>query len=220
MTDRQDRPTTSLATRVRLALSLGIALGLGSVGTMALWSATATAHPGGPVSGQLDLTVNGDLVGTANRDGTRTEAGWTVTDMLPGEQQAISVAIGNNGAGNIPFDFRLSTYAAGALAPALRVTVYDGGTPTNSAPAPNAYRSASCPGGTLVGTTSQVFGTTPSNATAIDGSKQTLAVSQTHTYCVIVTFPDSAATRADAALRDAKATLFFVLKGTQVGAAP
>jgi predicted ribosomally synthesized peptide with SipW-like signal peptide len=221
MAEQSDRPRISLATRIRVWLSLGIALGLGSVGTMALWSSTATAHPAGPVAGVLDVTVNGGLGGAANRNGTRTEAGWTMKDLLPGEQQAISVTVGNTGAGNIPVDFRLSAYASGVLGPALRVTVFDGGTPTNPGGAlPAAYRTATCQGGTLVGTQNQLFGTTPASATVLDASKQTLAVSQTHTYCVIVAFDDSAANRNDVALRDAKATLFFVVKGTQLGAAP
>lgn len=220
MSDRGDRGRSSLSTRIRMWLSLGIALGLGSVGTMALWSTTATTRPGTLTAGVLDITVNDLLSGAADRNGTRTEVGWTLNDMLPGEQQAVSLKVGNNGQGNLPVDFRLAAYVAGTLGSAIRVTVYDGGTPTNSAPAANAYRTASCVGGTLVGTMNQSLAASAAGATLLDASKQTLAVSQTHTYCLLVALDDSAATRNSAALRDAKATLFFLVNGTQLGVAP
>lgn len=220
MSDRRDGGQPSISMRIRVWLSLGIALGLGSVGTMALWSTTASARPGSLTAGLLDITVNDFLSGAADRNGTRTEVGWTMSDMLPGEQQALSLKVGNNGQGNLPVDFRLAAYAAGTLGPAIRVTVYDGGTPTNTAPAANVYRTASCVGGTLVGTVNQPLGASAAGATLLDASKQTLAVSQTHTYCLLVGLDDSAATRNNAALRDAKATLFFLVNGTQVGVAP
>ena len=71
-----------------------------------------------------------------------------------------------------------------------------------------------------MGTVNQPLGASAAGATLLDASKQTLAVSQTHTYCLLVGLDDSSATRNNAALRDAKATLFFLVNGTQVGVAP
>lgn len=225
MTEWTPRSTATLATRIRVGLSLGIALGLGSVGTMALWSTSATVRPGGPIAGQLDVTVNGALAGPANRNGTQTEAAWTMRDMLPGEQQAISVRLGNDGQGNVPVDVRLSAYATGALSPAIRVTVFTGGTPTNTggsltAPEASAYRTASCPGGTLLGAPNQTLASTAAAATPLDATKRRLAVSQTQTYCVILSLDDTATTLSSTALRDTKASVFFLARGTQVGVAP
>jgi predicted ribosomally synthesized peptide with SipW-like signal peptide len=222
MADRHaERARRLLFTRIRVGLSLGIALGIGSVGTMALWSSSAVIDGGTVTAGQLDVTVDGALAGRANLDGTLTEAQWATTDLLPGERRALAITIANPASGTIPVDVRLDTYATGTLASALRVTVFDGGIATNtggSLTAPTGYRSATCPGGTQTGAADQSLGTTAAAATVVDSTRQRLTSGQSMTYCVIVTLDDSATTHANTGLLDAKATVSFVIRGTQVGA--
>lgn len=206
--------------RTRMWLSLGLALGLGSVGTMALWSTTVTAVPGTVTAGQLDVLVNGVLSGQANRDGTTTMT-WSVTNLLPGESQAYALPVSNGGVSTIPLDVRLSAYASGALGPALRVQVYRSGTPTNtggsaSTPLASHYRTGTCTG-TAAGS-AQAVGTSAATATVVDATKVPLTVGASTTYCVIVSMDSAATTYNTAAYRDAKATLSIVVRGTQRGA--
>lgn len=202
-------------------LSMGIALGLGSVGTMAMWSTTVTTTPGTITAGQLDVTVNGALSGQAGRDGTRTEATWSMTNMLPGESEAVNILVANNGVGTIPLDVRMNAYATGAFGPALRVRVYDDGVAANSGgslttPLASHYRTGSCTGTPIAA--AQAIGTSAATATVVDATKQQLAVGASHRYCVLVSVDSTASTYNNAAYRDAKATVSFVVRGTQAGA--
>lgn len=207
---------------VRTLLSLGLVLGLGSVGTMALWSSSAKVSPGGLTAAQLDISVNDGLTGTASRDATRTEANWTMNDMLPGEQRAFSITVGAT-AESIPVDVRASGYATGTLGPALRVSIFLGGTPTNTggsltAPAAGSFRTATCAGGTLIGAGGVSLGSDAAKATVLDATKRRLNAGGSMSYCLVVRLDDSAATRDDARLRNARATATIMIRGTQEGA--
>lgn len=222
-TRRRGRGRRPRSTAVRVVLSLGMVLGLSGTGTMALWSSSATASPGTITSAELDITVNGALAGAANRDGSRTELDWTMSHMLPGEQRAVTITVANPATGSIPVDVLLSAYATGALGPALRVTAYAGGTATNTggsptAPVASSYRTASCAGGTPTGTANASFGASAATANAVDSTAHRVGTGASFTYCLVVSVDPSAATRDNAAFRNAKATVSFVVGGTQAGA--
>lgn len=218
----QHRARPSTATSIRVALSLGILLGLGGAGTMALWSSTAVVKPGTITAAQLDITVNGQLAGISNQAGTHNDASWSMTEMLPGEKRAMSITVANP-ATSIPADLRLSAYATGTLGPALRVTVFAGGTPTNTggsltAPAASTYRSASCTGGTQIGAANVAVGTTPASATIVDASKRHLDTGATFTYCILITVDNTTPTWSNVSLSDATSTVAFTVQAAQEGA--
>ncbi|MGO4201772.1 TasA family protein [Rhodococcus sp. TAF43] len=106
--------------RVRAALSLGIVLGLGAVGTMAAWSDTATATSGVFSVASIDLQLN-------NNQGNPAYAFTTLnkTDMMPGDSVQAALPIQNKG--TAPFSYTMSASATGdaTLAGFLKVTVLD-----------------------------------------------------------------------------------------------
>lgn len=208
---------------VRAVLSLGIALGLGAVGTMAFWSSTDSVDSGSVTAAQLDVTVNGNLAGAASRDGQVTEVSWAMNQILPGERRAVSFTVANNGVGNIPFDLRLNGYTNGTLGDRLRFTLYDGGTAVNSggsltAPTQNQYRTGVCQGGTQVGPSFVAVGGSAATSTVLDSTKLQLNVGQSHTYCAVIALDSGPSTFNNTSLWDTKATAVFVVRATQLGA--
>lgn len=208
---------------VRAVLACGLALGLGSVATMAQWSTGAEATPGSLTSAQLDLVANGHLAGKVNIDGTYAQANWTVEDFLPAEYTAVEITVSNTGDGQLPLDVRWDAYVEGALAPAFEFTFYDGGTPTNvGGPRTNViwntYRTGTCAGGTRIGSAWRHVGTGAANATTIVSNKLRLEVGQSHSYCVVIAIGGKPEIWNNTALLDKTGTVVFVLRGTQVGA--
>ncbi|MEV8249409.1 SipW-dependent-type signal peptide-containing protein [Microbacterium sp. NPDC076768] len=222
MSERSSKPRrrASLGTRVRVGLSMGLALGLGATGTMALFSATSTAELGAIAGSSLDVTVNGELAGPANRDGTLAVDAWTTDDMLPGESVAVNIVAANNGTGSIPLDVRLNAYTLGTLGPSFRFEIYEGGIATNpeplTAPASDSYRTGSCGDGTLVNAT--IAGPDAANSFEVAPDKHRLNIGESFTYCVVIALDSSASTVSDTALLNAQGTAAFIVRATQVGA--
>lgn len=214
------RRRASLGTRVRVGLSLGLVLGLGATGTMALFSATSTADPGILTGGSLDVTVNGELAGATNRDGTLTVEAWQANDLLPGESVAIDITVANNGTGNIPFDVRLNAYTLGTLGPSLGFQIFNEATAVNSTslagPASESFRTGRCDGGAFV--TATVVGQGAENAFEVDPFKHRLDIGESFNYCVIIAPTAGAPTIANTALLNAKGTASFIVRATQEGA--
>lgn len=214
------RRRASLGTRVRVGLSLGLVLGLGATGTMALFSATSTAELGAIAGSSLDVTVNGELAGPANRDGTLVVDAWSTADMLPGEEVAINIVAANNGTGSLPLDVRLNAYTLGTLGPSFRFEIYDGGTATNpvslTGAASDSYRTASCEGGDLINAT--IAGPDADNSFEVDPDKHRLDVNESFTYCVVVSLDFSEMTYSNTELLDQTGTAAFIVRATQVGA--
>ncbi|WP_430331105.1 SipW-dependent-type signal peptide-containing protein [Rhodococcus sp. ACT016] len=107
--------------RVRAALSLGIVLGLGSVGTLAAWSDTATATSGMFSTATVDLQLN-------DNPGNPTAYAFTnltKSGMMPGEFAQATLPVQNKGA--TVFKYTMSATAAGdsGLAPLMKVTVLE-----------------------------------------------------------------------------------------------
>ncbi|MGL4305275.1 MAG: SipW-dependent-type signal peptide-containing protein [Mycobacteriaceae bacterium] len=113
--------------RARAVLTLGLVFGLGTVGTLAIWSDTATATSGIFSTGTVDITID-------NNEGKPTAYGFTalgMTGMLPGNSKAAMLAVRNKG--TLPFTYTTTSSVSGALATNLKVKIYAGGAATNTA---------------------------------------------------------------------------------------
>ncbi|MFZ2177726.1 MAG: SipW-dependent-type signal peptide-containing protein [Rhodococcus sp. (in: high G+C Gram-positive bacteria)] len=122
--------TGAVGVRVRAILALGIVLGLGAVGTLALWSNSAVATSGVFSTGTIDLRVN--EVDTYSFTGT---SGLTMTNMLPGESRAATLQVQNK-LSTLPVTYSMAAgTAAGSplLADYIQLRVFGSASPTNAA---------------------------------------------------------------------------------------
>lgn len=134
--------------RVRALLSLGVALGIGSVGTFASWTDDATITGTSFTAGTLDLQVN-------NADSYATTT-LGMTAMVPGNTSAEILTVKNNG--TVPAKYTLTGGLAGANAAdyntaganGLLLTIRLGGTKSG----------ATCTGGTALITDQPLTSTT------------------------------------------------------------
>ncbi|MDH6676515.1 putative ribosomally synthesized peptide with SipW-like signal peptide [Rhodococcus sp. LBL1] len=93
--------------RVRAALSLGIVLGLGSVGTLAAWSDTATATSNEFKTGSIDLKL-GPEAGAADN---YTFSAFGGSGLLPGSTVQAPLDVRNKG--DVPFKYSMAAKATG-----------------------------------------------------------------------------------------------------------
>ncbi|MBT1192141.1 SipW-cognate class signal peptide [Rhodococcoides kroppenstedtii] len=107
--------------RLRAVLALGAVLGLGSVGTLAAWSASTTTTSGNFVTGHVDIKVNG-----SEGAPTPTTISLTPNTLVPGQSRATIVTVSN--VGSIGFDYTTAAAASGTLGANLAVTVRPGAT--------------------------------------------------------------------------------------------
>lgn len=187
--------------RVRVLLSAGLVLGLGSLNTMASWTDDAALDVGTIQAGSLDLLVAGNLPG---QGGTTTTPTLGLTDMVPGESVAVTVPV-QRAASTVGFAYTAGATAAGALAPYLRwtVTVGSAGTPSSS-----GLRTNTCGGTALV--TNVTLSGTPSDVIA---SARTLSgATMSENVCIRVELPSGTANAA----QGASATASFVFAATQL----
>lgn len=107
--------------RVRAALSLGIALGLGAVGTMAAWSNTTTATSGAFSTATIDLQLNND-------PGHPTAYAFTTLskiNMMPGDSTQATLPIQNKGTSAFSYTMSASATGDATLAGFLKLAVLD-----------------------------------------------------------------------------------------------
>lgn len=160
------------STKIRAILSLGMALGLGAVGTLAAWSDTASATSGAFVIGSVDMKVNG------GDSYAFTTLG--MTGMTPGSSKAAMLTVSNTG--SLAVTYLAKASSPGILAPYLRVSVHAGGSATNTS------TTGTCSSTTVVGTTvtpttspgATVFSARPLAGTPVGGSIAT------DSLCVLV----------------------------------
>ena len=134
--------------RVRALLSLGVALGIGSVGTFASWTDDVTVTGATFTAGTLDLQVN-------NVDSYATTT-LTMTAMIPGNTSSEVLTVKNNG--TVPAKYTLTAGLTGtnaadyntAAANGLLLTIRLGGTKSG----------ATCTGGTALVTDQALTSTT------------------------------------------------------------
>ncbi|WP_137723399.1 hypothetical protein [Prescottella subtropica] len=118
--------------RVRAALSLGMVLGLGSVGTMAAWSTTATATSGAfGTATSTPIAVKLGPSGQASKE--FPFAALTKGGLLPGSSVDAVLPVQNTG--DTAFTYGMTAQAAGdaAVAGQITISVYPGNTCTGTA---------------------------------------------------------------------------------------
>lgn len=125
------------STRVRALLCFGMILGLGTVGTLAVWSDNAAATSGVFSTGTVDLRVNE----VKSHDFGELH----LADMLPGESIAKTLTVQNHGSVPVRYAMAASTPAGSPqLTGFLQVSANPAGTPTNTMV--NGLRKGSCSG--------------------------------------------------------------------------
>ncbi|WP_207837939.1 SipW-dependent-type signal peptide-containing protein [Williamsia soli] len=170
----------SLGVRVRAILALGIVLGLGAVGTMALWSNSAGATSGDFKTGVVDLRVNG--VKSYTFSGA---TGLSMTNMLPGDSRAATLQVQNT-LSTLPLIYTMTARTAAgspALTNFLRMAVFASSAPTNGTT--NGLATGSC-GGPQLGTAMLQAAATVPVITAAQ-PLGTTAETNTQNLCFVVT---------------------------------
>lgn len=165
--------------RLRALLTLGIVLGLGTVGTLAAWSDSATATSGTFSIGSLDLRV-GDTEELAF-------PALALSGMLPGESVAAPLTVQNRG--TIPLTYTMTAApAAGspALAGHLQIAVHPGGVAGQATA--GGMRTGTCTGTRLAQAT-----LAPGSATTLVSAPRPLAGSTgAEQLCIVATLVTSA----------------------------
>ncbi|QSE93290.1 hypothetical protein JWS13_34210 [Rhodococcus pseudokoreensis] len=158
----------SVSVRVRAVLSLGILLGLGAVGTLAVWSDDATATSGTFTTGTIDIR--------ANAVDSYTFGTLALANMLPGESVAQPLVVNNVGTAALKYTMSATTPAGSpALASQLTVSVYNGGSAGNATG--NGMRTGTCSGGALLGQSALAAGgpapviTAPQTVAGLNGAQ-------------------------------------------------
>ncbi len=108
------------STRVRAVLSVGIVLGLGTVGTLAAWSATTTTTSGTFTTGNVDLWLN-----DVNATQTAPLSVPLGSALLPGQTAAVRIAVQSRG--NVAATYTTRVRGSGNAGTAVQLTVVPGG---------------------------------------------------------------------------------------------
>lgn len=181
------------STRLRAALSLGIVLGIGSVGTFAFWTDSVTVSGTTFTAGTLILNVNG----------SHSPAAYTslnIANMVPGNTTAGVLTVKNNG--TAPLKYSVSATASNAdtlgLGAALVAKVTADTTVTGVSP------TATCAGTALAGSG------TAFTAALISPNGRQLAPGASETICVQATLPSAASN----ALQGATTNVVLTFAGT------
>jgi predicted ribosomally synthesized peptide with SipW-like signal peptide len=190
--------------RIRAALTLGAALGLGAVGTLAYWSDQATLSSGPISSGTLDLTLDGSLSG---QGGTYTQSTFALANMIPGESVASAVSVANGG--SVTLRYTATATAAGGLAAGLTFQVYAGGTATNTGTAAAGNRAGSCTGTSTFGPA-----VLTGLAQSVIATPRQLLSGAAESVCIVAALP----TTANNSLQGTTATATVVFDAKQLGA--
>jgi predicted ribosomally synthesized peptide with SipW-like signal peptide len=186
----------TLSVRVRAALSLGVVLGFGTVGTLAAWTDDVAITGSNFTAGTLNLQVN-------NADAYATTT-LGMTGMVPGNTSAEILTVRN--AGTVPLKYTLTGGLTGTDAAsynstaALTLNIKTGATRSGTG------NSATCTGGTSIYNAALTSTTT----TAIIGTGRQINASGTEALCFQVTFAANAAN----SLQGDTATASFTASGT------
>ncbi|MGN5237978.1 MULTISPECIES: SipW-dependent-type signal peptide-containing protein [unclassified Rhodococcus (in: high G+C Gram-positive bacteria)] len=176
--------SAAFTVRVRAILSLGMILGLGSVGTFALWANSAVATSGTFSTGIVDLRVGDAKTYTVND--------LALSAMVPGESRAAMMQVQNTRSTmDVTYTMAASTPAgSSALSDHLEIRVFSGGTASNSTA--NGMRAGTCTG-TRIGSATLRAG---SPIALITTARPLAAQSGIETLCVTAGLPPNASMTA------------------------
>jgi predicted ribosomally synthesized peptide with SipW-like signal peptide len=188
------------STRTRAVLSLGVVAALGTTGTFAFWTDSATVSGTSFTAGTLDLQVN-NADSVANASGT-----LSMTNMSPGATSAQILTVKNNG--NVPLKWTLAGLLTGGTDDAAFSTNSAISVTVKTGTISGSGNSATCGGTTLAGptvltTSSANLIATPQPTTPGSG----VGAAATVPLCFQVTFSESAPTSLQN--KSAKATFTF-----------
>jgi predicted ribosomally synthesized peptide with SipW-like signal peptide len=188
--------------RLRAFLSLGLALGLGAVGTFAYWTDDVVISGSTFTAGTLDLQVN-------NVDAYATTT-LGMTTMVPGNTSAEVLTVKNNGTAPLKYTMTgglTGTNAADyntAAANGLLLTISVGGTKSGTG------NTSTCTGGTVIVNAVPLTSTT---TTAIIASRRP-AVAMVQNATEALCFQVKLADTAPSSLQGKTATATFTATGT------
>lgn len=186
--------------RVRAFLALGVALGIGAVGTFAYWTDDVVISGTTFTAGTLDLQVNSsDAYAT-------TTLGMAA--MVPGNTSAEVLTIKNNGTAALKYTLTGGLTGTDAAlynsTASLTLTILAGGSKSGTG------NSSTCTGGTSIYSGALTNVTTTSIIGTRRGPLTASGVNQTEALCFQVTFDASASTT----LKGKTATATFTATGT------
>lgn len=165
--------------RLRAVLSLGFVLGIGSVGTFAHWTDTATVTGTTFTAGTLDLLVGADA------DDAVSFTTMNFATLVPGNTVAGVLTVKNDG--NVPLKYSVGSGATNGdgknLVGSLTAKVSGATSVTGSAP------SATCGGTAFAGS-----GTSFTADLVPAASGRLLAAGDTESFCIQATLSSSAPT--------------------------
>lgn len=174
--------------RVRAALSLGIVLGLGSVGTLAAWSDTATATSGEFRTATMNLEVGPS--GTSSKN--YTFSGLTSSGLLPGTTTEATLPLQNKG--ELALNYSMTANATGNAAVAGQITI--------------SVFAGTCSGNALA---SSALSTTSATASLIP-TPRAITAGGTDTLCIRATAGNS----LTKAMQNQSINVVFTLTATSV----
>lgn len=209
----RDRPRRSRrTTRVRLLLiaagTVGFSL-LGISGTLAYFTDSPTAVTGTNRSGTVDVTLAGNLSGSANNGATWTNASLTATALLPGESVAHSFAVANAGTGALTYSVTATGSGDTAVTDGIEYSVAFGVAASNSGTVAAANRAGACGG-----VASTDANTTPVRAAGTSfATNRALVVGASETVCVVARLASNAP-----GIPDKSGSAMFQFAAKQTGA--
>lgn len=188
--------------RIRAVLALGVALGLGAVGTFAYWTDDVVISGSTFTAGTLDLQVN-------NADSYATTT-LSMSAMVPGNSSAEVLTVKNNGTASLKYTMTgglTGTHAADyntAAANGLLLTISLGGTKSGTG------NTSTCTAGTVLVNAVPLTSTTSTAIIATRRPAAAMAQNATEALCFQVKLADGASTT----LQGKTATATFTATGT------
>jgi predicted ribosomally synthesized peptide with SipW-like signal peptide len=188
--------------RLRAFLSLGLALGLGAVGTFAYWTDDVVISGSTFTAGTLDLQVN-------NADSYATTT-LGMTAMVPGNTSAEVLTVKNNGTAPLKYTMTgglTGTNAADyntAAANGLLLTISVGGTKSGTG------NTSTCTGGTVIVSSVPLTSTTSTAIITPRRPASAMIQNATEALCFQVKLADT----APSSLQGKTATATFTATGT------
>lgn len=137
---RRLRLHSSRPDKIRATLALGAVLGLGSVGTLAAWSDSATAKSG-LFSASVSDVVDIKLDGADSRDFVEL----SMSDMVPGSTREATLVVSNAGTVDVTYTMNAVVSGDDQLGQYLRVSVFEGACGGTQLALPTQMRSSQSP---------------------------------------------------------------------------
>ena len=174
--------------RSRAALSLGVVLALGSTGTFAAWTDSASLSGTSFTSGTLDVKLANSTLSYGDSAASTT---LSLTNMIPGATSAEVISLKNNN--NVPFKWSLTGGLNGndattfAGVNAISLTIRDNGTKSGTG------ATSTCTGGSVLFGPTALTDVTSTSLLTGQGGSTGLIQNSVKSLCFQFTFDSNAA---------------------------